>query len=267
MDELDLTEELKLFYPEIRQMMIPRYIFSYTVDKKIYENTSVLIVTAFSDKTPKGKRIALKCVPKDYFNEDLQTLFDGVSHPNILPIYDIFGFPEENPRFYCICMPFIDTDLQSYFHGVCHRSLSEMDVCQIMEELFKAVFYIHSLGICHMDLKPSNILIQKIKSRLKPFLIDFDYAYQIPNSSFVSVAPRGTYLYAAPETLRSTELKFLSEATSMFCLINFMRLISSFEKNNEIMYEVWRLIYEGAHLSIYRKWSHQKKKKSFFFVN
>lgn len=32
------------------------------------------------------------------------------------------------------------------------------------------------------------------------------------------------------------------------------------------MYEVWRLICEGTHLIIYRKWSHQKKKKKVFFV-
>lgn len=223
-DDLDLTNDFDLTNTINRNMMIPRYINSYTVEKIIIERKSAVIVTAIHNESQ--KRVALKFVPEVYFNDDLPSILRQMNHTNILPTYDIFGFPDDgSPRFHCISMPFIESDLQHYFHHTCSRSLSEMEVCQIMEEILNAIFYIHSIGICHMDLKLSNVLVEKKKTRLKPFLIDFDFSYQIENGCYAIVEPRGTLNYAAPELLQSTQLAFKPQAWSMF--ISFMILISS----------------------------------------
>ena len=43
-----------------------------------------------------------------------------------------------------------------------HKKLRDDEVKQIMVQLFQAVEYLHRNNICHRDLKPDNIMVQKI---------------------------------------------------------------------------------------------------------
>lgn len=47
-------------------------------------------------------------------------------------------------------------------------------VATIIRELLKTVAYIHSVGACHRDIKPDNILYNPKKEKIK--LIDFELA-------------------------------------------------------------------------------------------
>lgn len=67
-----------------------------------------------------------------------------------------------------------------------------------MYQLFRSLAYIHSLGICHRDIKPQNLLLDPETAVLK--LCDFGSAKQLlqgePNVSYIC-----SRYYRAPELI------------------------------------------------------------------
>ena len=67
-----------------------------------------------------------------------------------------------------------------------------------MYQLFRSLAYIHSLGICHRDIKPQNLLLDPESGVLK--LCDFGSAKQLvrgePNVSYIC-----SRYYRAPELI------------------------------------------------------------------
>lgn len=67
-----------------------------------------------------------------------------------------------------------------------------------MYQLFRSLAYIHSLGVCHRDIKPQNLLLDPETAVLK--LCDFGSAKQLfpgePNVSYIC-----SRYYRAPELI------------------------------------------------------------------
>lgn len=67
-----------------------------------------------------------------------------------------------------------------------------------MYQLFRSLAYIHSLGVCHRDIKPQNLLLDPDTAILK--LCDFGSAKQLfpgePNVSYIC-----SRYYRAPELI------------------------------------------------------------------
>lgn len=72
-------------------------------------------------------------------------------------------------------------------------------VKEILRQLLKGLQYIHSKGIVHHDIKPSNIFVQMDNGKLLVQLGDFGLA--CPLQSVRHSLAFGTKLYAAPEQL------------------------------------------------------------------
>jgi serine/threonine protein kinase len=77
---------------------------------------------------------------------------------------------------------------------------SQTDLYSIVEQLTKAVSYLHGLTppIVHRDLKPDNILVRDRES-LKLVLADFSFASLIEGGSRVATTRHRTPMYSAPE--------------------------------------------------------------------
>lgn len=216
----DISDELELEVVDNRKMMIPRNIDSFTVEKRIFETSSSVVVSAFSPKYFEGKkRVAIKCIPLHNFYQDLPDLLRRFDNPNVLPIYDVFIYPYEDARFYGIVMPYVETDLFEYFAVKNKYHLSEITVCQIMKEALSAVSYVHSEGVCHCDLKLENFLLTIENSQFRPILIDFDLSLALPNGVDTEEPGRGTKIYAAPELLYDDVFRFKKIAICMFIIL------------------------------------------------
>ena len=63
-------------------------------------------------------------------------------------------------------------------------------------KLLSALAYLHQRKLCHLDIKPQNIML-KTSDPSELRLIDFGYAYNITKS--YEFIPRGTQEYYAPE--------------------------------------------------------------------
>jgi calcium-dependent protein kinase len=78
-----------------------------------------------------------------------------------------------------------------------YTSFDEKDMCEIIQQLLKALSFIHSQNIIHRDIKPENILFANKRDYSTLKLIDFGLA-TMSNKDTKSV---GTPFYMAPEMI------------------------------------------------------------------
>lgn len=90
------------------------------------------------------------------------------------------------------------------------------DLTPILEKLVTLLNYIHQHNVVHLDLKPSNILVNRLKNdEIQVALIDFGLALHTPvNESRKLVFPLG---FAAPEQVLN-ELSVIDYRTDYYAL-------------------------------------------------
>lgn len=110
-----------------------------------------------------------------------------MQHPNVV---QTVGLEQVDGLGTCIVMEYVDGMTLKEWIGN-----GGNDIIRILDELLRAVAYIHSLCIVHRDLKPQNIMITRTGSHVK--LIDFGLA---DTDSFAMLKQQaGTKRYMAPE--------------------------------------------------------------------
>jgi predicted ATPase len=122
----------------------------------------------------------------------------GLRHPHIISVLD-FGY---------------DSDLQPYFTmPLLQGAKNILDVAaermlygkvRLLIETLQALNYLHRHGILHLDLKPSNILIEP-SGRTR--VLDFGIASERAQTPEIG----GTLEYLAPEMLRGEEVGFAAD--------------------------------------------------------
>ncbi len=109
--------------------------------------------------------VALKVLQKEFatqpetvrmlIREAQQT--QRLSHPNIVRVFD-FGVEKE---IYYLVMEYIDGEtLEDLIQRSRPRGLNYKAAMTILNQVFDAISYSHSLGIVHADLKPANIILK-----------------------------------------------------------------------------------------------------------
>lgn len=68
---------------------------------------------------------------------------------------------------------------------------------EIVEQILAALDYLDSLGICHMDIKPSNVLFDRLDYPAQVKLIDFGVSMR--SGQRTSFPVHGTLVFMAPE--------------------------------------------------------------------
>ncbi len=88
--------------------------------------------------------------------------------------------------------------------------LSEPEVRELFRGICSGVAHAHSLGMVHRDLKPGNVLVQRVDGKLHPKVADFGLAKVLaggeggPGLTRTGVA-MGTPAYMAPEQVRDAK--------------------------------------------------------------
>lgn len=141
----------------------------------------------------------------------------SVSHRSIPAVFDRF---EENGTAY-LAMEFIEgQSVKSLLQSRNGGPLPENDATYIVGELVEAISAIHAAGICHLDIKPDNVLIDRT-GRIT--LVDFGAARQGSHFDTTSLAAL-TPGYAPPELMRRDQY---GPETDLFELgVMFYQLLS-----------------------------------------
>jgi serine/threonine kinase 32 len=109
----------------------------------------------------------------------------------------VFAF-QDNEHLFMVLDLMIGGDLR--FHLQKNRIFNEKQSKFIISELSCALYYIHSLGIVHRDIKPDNILFDEYGH---VHLSDFNIATYFREDKLLT-ACAGSMAYMAPEIFKMT---------------------------------------------------------------
>jgi len=149
-----------------------------------------------------GRDAAIKRVLQDkrFKNRELQ-IMKLISHPNVVDLkYYFFGAGERSEVYLNLILEYVPENLYR-----CSRSFVKvkqqmpmLEVKLYMYQCLRSLAYIHSMGICHRDIKPQNLLLDPARGILK--LCDFGSAKILvrgePNVSYIC-----SRYYRAPELI------------------------------------------------------------------
>lgn len=122
-----------------------------------------------------------------------------LEHPNIIKTYS-FGMHGKIPY---VAMQYIEgKDLTHYLHG----NFSHKEKLTIIQKVANALYYAHSKGIIHRDIKLSNIMLSKNN---EPVIMDFGLAKsQKIRDKRLTVTGEiiGTPHYMSPEQIQEKKI-------------------------------------------------------------
>lgn len=150
------------------------------------------------------KVAAIKKVFQDpkYSNREFKIVIN-LDHPNCIKVHKFFfSSSEEKPeeKYLNLVMDYIPETLYKILRFYYKKSMEFPNpLCKIYTyQMFRALSYLHSLNICHRDIKPQNILIDVDHNKL--VVCDFGSA-KILKKGETSVAYICSRYYRAPELI------------------------------------------------------------------
>lgn len=171
-------------------------------DQKVIGNGSFGVVFLAKLSTT-NEMVAIKKVLQDkrFKNRELQ-IMRKLNHPNIVKLkYFFYSSGEKKDELYLnLILEYVP---ETVYRVARHYSRQRQQIPMIyvklyMYQLLRSLAYIHSIGICHRDIKPQNLLIDPESGVLK--LCDFGSAKYLvrnePNVSYIC-----SRYYRAPELI------------------------------------------------------------------
>jgi len=169
-------------------------------DESFARGTFGLVYEAFL--LPQEEKVAIKRVLQDpqYRNRELE-IIRGLNHRNVVDVKFYYHEVIRGQKFLYLVMEHMNDSLNRVIQRLNHRKryTPMIYIRVIMFQLFRALAYIHSLSICHRDIKPQNILIDPRTAVTK--LCDFGSSKQL-------VAGESNVAYICSRFYRSPDLIF-----------------------------------------------------------
>eukprot|EP00437_Effrenium_voratum_P005556 CAMPEP_0181423470 /NCGR_PEP_ID=MMETSP1110-20121109/14144_1 /TAXON_ID=174948 /ORGANISM="Symbiodinium sp., Strain CCMP421" /LENGTH=501 /DNA_ID=CAMNT_0023546595 /DNA_START=65 /DNA_END=1570 /DNA_ORIENTATION=- len=173
----------------------------YQLDKKKLGEGSYGSVTKATNISTKAIR-AVKTISKtqmkniERFKQEI-AIMKMMDHPNIIKLYESF---EDIRNIYLVMELCAGGELFDRIIESGH--FSEVQAAILMQQIIRAIYYMHENHICHRDLKPENFLFMTKDPIEKNFLkiIDFGLSCKFsPDQALTTKA--GTPYYVAPQVL------------------------------------------------------------------
>ncbi|CAK0899296.1 unnamed protein product [Prorocentrum cordatum] len=151
---------------------------------------------------------AIKTIPKgkmrniERFKREI-AIMKMMDHPGIVKLYETFE--DIDQRNIYLAMELCEGG-ELFDKIIASGRFAEVEAAHVMQQVLRAIFYMHMNRICHRDLKPENFLL--LTKDTEPILnnvlkiIDFGLSHDFKPGEFMSTRA-GTPFYVAPEVLTS----------------------------------------------------------------
>jgi len=174
----------------------------YDLDKKKIGEGSYGSVSKGKNKRVQGMVRAIKTISKgqmkniDRFHQEI-AIMKMLDHPNIIKLHETF---EDHRNIYLIME--LSKGGELFDRIIEAGSFNESQAATTMQQIIRAIYYMHENHICHRDLKPENFLFMTkepiSKNTIK--IIDFGLSCEFKQGQ-VMTTKAGTPYYVAPQVL------------------------------------------------------------------
>ena len=174
-------------------------------------------------ETDTGKRYCLKVLREDFRNNKAEVGFlrceydvaMHLSHPNVIKMHD---FVTTGHAPFLVMELFSELNIKQALRRGPESIAYMLD--RVIEQCTEALYYMHSQGYVHCDIKPDNFLVSR-DGEVK--LIDFTIAKKVKTGigRFFGGGSKveGTRSYMSPEQIRGQSLDGRSDIYSLGCMI------------------------------------------------
>ncbi len=169
-----------------------------------------------------NRTVAIKTVARDLSSHDVNPvkLFEreaqtiaNLEHPHILPIYE---FGDYDGQLYIVMRYVSGGSLEDMLEA---GPLEPEEAMRLARAVAQALDYAHENKVVHLDLKPSNILLDSYQL---PYLADFGLATVMGPEGRAANPGSGTLLYMAPEQLTAEQLDQRADVYSFSIMLFHM---------------------------------------------
>lgn len=198
------------------------YLGKYRLIRMIRAGATCQVWEAVDDVV--HRRVALKALQPEVRRDKDEIAFlrhefevgKGLKHPHVIEVYD-FHMEREVPFLVLELSKARNLKLMMQERGV--EALAHM-ARKILEQASEGLYYFHSQGWVHRDIKPDNFLVSD-EGDVK--LIDFALAQRRPTGLSKLFGGRskvqGTRSYMAPEQIRGKAVDWQADIYSFGCLV------------------------------------------------
>lgn len=180
------------------------------------------------DNTRLGNKIALKVLAPDLSEDDAfrerfvreSRVAASINHPNIIPIYDA----GDSDGLLYIAMRYVEgADLKVLLRR--EGPLHVPRACTLISQVGGALHAAHHAGLIHRDIKPGNILIERIDDGIQilehVYLADFGLTKHAQSRSGLTHTGQfvGTVDYVAPEQIEGRPTDKRADVYSLGCVL------------------------------------------------
>ncbi|WOG83890.1 hypothetical protein DCAR_0103068 [Daucus carota subsp. sativus] len=198
----------------------PKQTISYMAERVVGQGSFGVVFQAKCLET--GEAVAIKKVLQDkrYKNRELQTM-RVLDHPNVVSLKHCFFSTTEKEELYLnLVLEFVPETVHRVIrhYNKMNQRMPMIYVKLYSYQILRALAYIHgSIGVCHRDIKPQNLLVNPHTHQVK--LCDFGSAKVLvkgePNISYIC-----SRYYRAPELIfGATEYTTAIDIWSAGCVL------------------------------------------------